>query len=141
MPGPAPRRRCSRSNTSRLRNPSAVAETVLRMVVGIRRHRRLDYRMLLQLPKNDGYGPLELCIVARGHILRQFLHFDIRRNAVSLHFPVAVEAENRVAWRGHGAAVDQSGVAADADQSAPGAHADQGSEPRLAEVPGHGVAS
>src|SRR5580698_3645521 len=120
MPGPAPRRRCSRSNTSRLRNPSAVAETVLRMVVGIRRHRRLDYRMLLQLPKNDGYGPLELCIVARGHILR-----------VSLHFPVAVEAENRVAWRGHGAAVDQSGVAADADQSAPGAHADQGSEPRL----------
>ena len=106
------------------------------MVIGIRRHRRLDHRMFLQLFEHDGHRALQLRVVSRRHVFRQHLHFDIRRNAVAFDFPFTVEAEDRIARRGHIAAIEQRRVPTDADQSAPGTHPDQGPDVGLTEVPG-----
>src|SRR6202034_1351464 len=86
-----------------------------------------------------GDGALQLRVVAFAHELGVLNHFDIGRDAVAFHFPVAVEIGNGGARCGDSAAIEQHGRTTDADQTTPGAHADERADFRLAEKPGHGV--
>src|ERR1700678_1757929 len=95
--------------------------------------------MLAQLLHRFGNPRFELRIVTLAHELWILLHFDVRRDTVTLDFPLAVQSADRHARRHDATAVHQRRITADADQSAPRLHADERSESRLAEDPRHCV--
>ncbi len=97
--------------------------------------------MFLELLHHNGHGAFQLRIMSGRHVLRQFFHRHIGRNAMAFNFPLAAETIDRITRCGHEAPIDQSRIPSDSHQAAPGARAHQSPQACLAEVPGHGVAT
>ena len=76
--------------------------------------------MLFQLLHHDLDGLIELGVVSLTVSRWIEIHFVVRRNAVVLHFPLAVQAVDCGAWSGNAAAVEEFGITSDADQPSPG---------------------
>ena len=90
--------------------PALIAAKNLRlllMIIRIRRMVRYHHRILLQRFQRHLHGLFQLRIVASGHRRRIIFHFNVRRDAVILHFPLAVQAVNRHPRRGNAAAIHQ----------------------------------
>ena len=97
--------------------------------------------MLFQLLHHDFDGFLELRVVALAEGCGIEVNFDIGRDTVILHFPLAVEAIDGSARRGDPAAINQFGISPDADQSSPCLFADKQTNAGFAEIPGQGIAA
>ncbi len=98
-------------------------------------------RILFQLLQRDCHRALQLRIVPRVHSFWIKLHFHIRCDAVILDIPLAAGIEESEIGRGNRAAIHQRRILRDANQSTPGAFAHQRSHVRVAEHPGHHVAT
>lgn len=94
------------------------------VIIRVRRPGVGGQRILLQHFESDLDSSFELRVVPLPDELGIHFNFHVRRDTVTLHFPLTLEAVNRPAWGGDVPAVDQRRIATDPDQSSPGADAD-----------------
>src|SRR5690348_11038009 len=111
------------------------------MVIGIRRHLVMRQRMFLELLHGDSHGLFKLRVVAFTNQLGILPDFNVRSDAVTLDFPLAVQAANGKSWSGNQSTVQQNRIPADAHKAAPRALADQRAGVLLAEDPWQRVAT
>src|SRR5271169_5589111 len=97
--------------------------------------------MLLQLLHYHLDGFLELRVAAGAPRCGFEIDFDVGRNTLVFHFPVAVEAVDSGARCGDSASVDEFGIAADAYEAAPSFLANERAEAGFTEVPRQSIAT
>src|SRR5216684_9372843 len=97
--------------------------------------------MLLQLLNDYFDGLVELRVVPLAECCRIEIDIVIRRDAVILDLPFAIEAIDGGARRRDAAAVEKFGIASDTDQSTPCLLSHERAEASFAEVPRQRVAA
>src|SRR5216684_6323027 len=97
--------------------------------------------MLLQLLNDYFDGLVELRVVPLAECCWIEIDIVVRRDAVILDLPFAIEAIDRGTRRGDAAAVEKFGIAADADQPSPCSLSHERPDARFAEVPRQRVAA
>src|SRR5208337_1786179 len=97
--------------------------------------------MLFQLLHHDFDGLVELSVVSL--TVRRWIqiHLVVRRNAMVLHFPLAVKTVDGGTWSRNATAVEEFGIAADADKPSPGSFADERAHAGFTEIPRQRVAA
>src|SRR5579871_3756741 len=91
--------------------------------------------MVFQLLHYDFDGLIELRVMASTPCGGIEIYVHVGRNAMVLHFPIAVKTVDGGARSGDAPSVNQLGIASDADQAAPGSLANQRTDSSLAEIP------